>query len=88
MLGYFRQRAVYVSGVDQRYLSLVLLALFVHHGEYALRAGQGHYYGVELLGNLIHRHIEALGKLEEGGYAAQSHASHAADGHHSAHDRQ
>ena len=49
VLGYFRQRAVYVSGVDQSHLSLVFLAPFVHHCEYALRARQGHDYGVELL---------------------------------------
>ena len=71
-LGCFGHIAVFVNaGIHEGHIAVVYFRLLVHDFEDALRAGQGHDDGVELLGNLVDGHVKVAGKLHKGHQAAQ-----------------
>ena len=82
--------AVFVNfGVDQLDIAVVCLRLFVHQLEDALRTGQRHDDGVDLVGDLTDGHVERTGQEHEAHQAAKG--QHIAAGQHAqrtAHDGQ
>ena len=64
--------AVFVNfGVDQLDIAVVRLRLFVHQLEDALRTGQRHDDGVDLVGDLTDGHVEGAGQEHEAHQAAK-----------------
>ena len=76
----FGEHAVFLFGVDERDVALVLFALGIEQREDAGSACHSHDDGRDLLRDLADRHNEAAGELQERRDAAERHDTHAGEG--------
>ncbi len=68
------QPAVLFFYMNERHIAVVRLRLLIQHLEDALRAGHGHNDGIELLTDLVNRHVKAPVKGQEAGQRSQRQA--------------
>ncbi len=79
--------SVHLLCIDKRDISVIRLRLLIQHLEDTVRSGKCHDNRIELLADLVDRHIKALVKREETCKSAECQSANISKGQHTAHDR-
>ena len=86
MLITFHELIALLAGIYERNISVIDLMFLVEKRKYASRARHRHNYKVELLAELIYRHIKALVKCKEARKPAEGKSRHARKSQSAAHN--
>ena len=73
----FGQFSICFFGIDKRYISIIRLRFFIQQTENTVCTCQCHDYSIQLLADLVDRHVKALIERQKAGKAAQRKTAHA-----------